>query len=231
MDIRILQHVDFEGPAYLEEWAVARGHRLKITRADADPLPEPDTTGLLIVLGGPMSVHDEALLPWLTREKRCLEAMLKRDRPILGICLGAQLLADVLGARVYRNPVREIGWYPVEQAEGPPFAGWPPRFDAFHWHGETFELPLGAVNLARSKACENQAFLWSGHVLALQFHLEATPASIRELVRHCGDELAGGGPWIQDPEAMVADPGRFTAAHRLLDLVLDRWAAAGGRDS
>lgn len=230
MDIHILQHVDFEGPAYLEEWAVARRHRLKIIRADVGLLPEPETTEGLIVLGGPMSVHDESLLPWLTREKRCLEAMLKRDRPILGICLGAQLLADVLGGKVYRNPVREIGWFPVEPAEGAAaFTGWPARFDAFHWHGETFELPLGAVHLARSKACENQAFRWSSRVLGLQFHLEATPAWVRELVRHAGDELSEGGPWIQDPETMVADLGRFEAAHRLLDSILDRWAA-GGKD-
>ncbi len=232
MEIHVLQHVDFEGPAYLEDWAAARGHRLKTIRADRDPLPDPSSTEFLIVLGGPMSVRDEASLPWLTAEKRCLEAMLRSERLVLGICLGAQLLADVLGGRVYHNPVREIGWFPVERAEGAAAAGFagllPWRFDAFHWHGETFELPLGAVHLARSAACENQAFLWSRHVLALQFHLEVTPNSIQELVCHGAADLEGGGPWIQKPDEMVGDPGRFADAHRLLDTVLDGWAKPAG---
>ncbi len=227
MEIHVLQHVDFEGPAYLEAWAAVRGHRLKTIRVDRDPLPDPGSTEFLIVLGGPMSVHDEASQPWLTAEKRCLEAMLRSERLVLGICLGAQLLADVLGGRVYHNPVREIGWFPVERAEGAAAAGFagllPWRFDAFHWHGETFELPLGAVHLARSAACENQAFLWSRHVLALQFHLEVTPNSIQELVCRGAADLAGGGPWIQKPDEMVGDPGRFAAAHGLLDTVLDGW--------
>jgi GMP synthase-like glutamine amidotransferase len=222
--VRILQHVPFEGPAALQPALRAGGHELAVTRlCDGDPLPDADSLDWLVVLGGPMSAHDVAEHAWLAPEKRLVRDCVERGRRVLGVCLGAQLVAESLGARVVRNPEREIGWFPVERVPGaeasPLGRALPARFPAFHWHGETFDLPPGALHLARSKACEQQAFSFGEHVLALQFHLETTRAAAEALVAHCRDELAPG-PFVQPPDAILADAAPFDAMRPLLDAVL-----------
>ena len=149
---------------------------------------------------------------------------------MLGICLGAQLIAAALGAPVAPNPEREIGWFPVRFDMAPCAAsGWqmfPETLTAFHWHGDRFELPAGAHLLAESDACDRQAFAWGRKVLALQFHLETTADTAAALVENCKDELTDGA-FIQTPEEMLARPERFFEINRVMDQVLDGMAGDG----
>ncbi len=207
MRIHYLQHVPFEGPANIAAWVVQRGHVLTGSHLlKGEPLPDLDDFDWLAVMGGFMSVHDEAEFPWLVPEKRLIAQALDRGKRVLGVCLGAQLLADVLGGRVYRAPEKEIGWFPVrrtaESAALLSFRDLPEEFVAFHWHGDTFDLPPGAVRLASSEACLNQAFEF-GSALALQFHVESTSESVAALIRNCPDDL-GSGRYVQSAEQMVS---------------------------
>jgi GMP synthase-like glutamine amidotransferase len=228
MNVRVLQHVTFESPGSIEPWARRAGHDLAITRLfAADPLPPLERVDLLIVMGGPMSVHDGARHPWLLEEKRFVGTAIEAGKPVLGVCLGAQIVADVLGAPVTRNPVDEIGWYPVsrvpEGGEGPVARAMPDGEPVFHWHGERFEIPAGAVRLARSEACENQAFQCGERVLGLQFHLEVGLANVRLMI-----ENAGGGivraPTVQSAEEMLQGAALAGPMNARMDRVLDALA-------
>lgn len=224
--IHVIQHVPFETPAHIGRWAGERGLELEIVRLfDGVAPPDADDVEALVLMGGPMSVHDEMLFPWLAAEKRLVERVLRLERPVLGVCLGAQIIADVLGARVHRNRFQEIGWYRTEPtAEGRSHPRFPvgDAFTPLHWHGETFDLPAGTVHLARSAACEQQAFAWGARVLGLQFHLEMTPEGIQDLITNCAGEM-GSGPYVQSPEQMIAAGGHVAAAHAMLEALLDRW--------
>lgn len=230
MRIQCLLHVPFEGPAAIGDWAAARGHSLASTPLYAGAaLPSQADFDWLVVMGGPMGVHDEGAYPWLAEEKAFLRESIEAGKTIVGVCLGAQLLADVLGGRVYRGPEKEIGWFPIElTAEGEatePFASLPQTFEVFHWHGDTFELPPGAVRLASSAICANQAFLYDGRVLGLQFHLESTPASVRDIIVNCADELVDAS-YVQGAERMQsAGDDDYRRLHSALFAILDRLSA------
>ncbi len=207
--LHYLQHVPFETPGLILDWAQDAGFEISRTALySGDGFPPPGEIDLLVVMGGPMGVHDEEAYPWLVEEKRFLNQALKEKIPCIGICLGAQLLAAVLGAEVRSNRYKEIGWFPVELTEEgrdhPLLQDIPDRFLAFHWHGDTFEIPSGAVHLARSEACENQAFLYEDYVLGLQFHLEVGPENVAALVEHCEHEIIDA-PYIQTKEAILGD--------------------------
>ncbi len=223
--IHCIEHAAFESPGRIAEWATARGHEFTSTRLyDGETLPAAGAVDAWVVMGGPMSVHDDDKFVWLANEKRVLEDVLRLEKPLLGVCLGAQLVAHVLGARVYRNRFQEIGWFPVEATDaGREGWGLPPKFVAFHWHGDTFELPRDAVHLAKSDACTQQMFAWGSRVLGVQFHLEPTAHGVAEFVR-CGEDLPEG-PYVQSPTEMTASHRRLDDAHALLDRVLDRWIA------
>jgi GMP synthase-like glutamine amidotransferase len=232
MKVQILQHVPFEDTGSMAAWLAGREAVCHYTRLFAgDALPAPEGLDLIIALGGPMSVNDEREHPWLRAEKAFLRAAIARGTRVLGVCLGAQLIASALGARVYRHAEREIGWFEIEglaaaPGEAPGRLELPRRCRVFQWHGDTFELPAGAVQLARSPACEAQAFQVERHVVALQFHLETTPQSAAALLEHCRDELVPG-PWVQDEETIrAADAATYAAANRLMVRVLDHLAAA-----
>lgn len=230
MRIHCLQHVPFEGPAGIADWAAARNHPITTTPLYVGAaLPDQSAFDWLVVMGGPMGVHDEAELTWLSGEKAFLRETIAAGKTILGICLGAQLLAEVLGARVYRNREKEVGWFPIELTgaakESGPLAQLPDRLTVYHWHGDTFELPAGAAHLARSEGCAHQAFLWGGRVLGLQFHLESTPASVRALVAHCADDIVPAR-YVQSAEAMLAaGADDYARIHDALTGILDRLPA------
>jgi GMP synthase-like glutamine amidotransferase len=192
--ISALKHVPFEGPAGIADWARRAGHVMTtVALYSGEAPPSPDLYDWLVVMGGPMSVGDEADHPWLPQEKAAISAAIAAGKTVVGVCLGAQLIAEALGARVYPNGQKEIGWMPIElTVEGTRSAvlGFLPRkLEVFHWHGDTFDLPPGAVHLARSEHCVNQAFLYEDRVLGLQFHLESTPQSVADIVRACAAEI------------------------------------------
>jgi GMP synthase (glutamine-hydrolysing) len=199
MKIHWLQHVPFEGLGCIEPWLAENRHDVSCTRLWAgDRLPDAESVDGLIVMGGPMGVYDEAIHPWLIEEKAFIKQIITQNKPVLGICLGAQLIAEVLGATVKKNKQREIGFFPLA-GDGKIF---PAEFTAFHWHGDTFGIPEGAVYLASSAATKNQAFIYKDNVLGLQFHLETTEESLLSLYEHCKDEVTGG-PFIQTLEQMT----------------------------
>jgi len=202
MRFHCLQHVIFETPGLLSLWISQRGDSLRMTYFFGDVvLPSVEDFDVLIVMGGPMSVHDEALFPWLRSEKALIAAAIGAGKKVLGICLGAQLIAEVMGGRVYPNPVKEIGFWPVRWT-GEAMGG--REEEVFHWHGETFDLPPGAVLLASSAGCVNQAFRVGENVLGLQFHPEVTPEIIGDMIRFEGHELAEEGPFIGKAGEMMA---------------------------
>jgi GMP synthase (glutamine-hydrolysing) len=172
----VLQHLDCEPPAAYEDELLDRGLALARVRLDeGDELPDWRAYSAIIAMGGPMGAYDDALHPWLGPEKRLIADAVRAGKPFWGVCLGAQLLAASLGASVAPGPAPEVGVLPVEltadAARDPVFAAAPASFPAFQWHGDTFELPPGAVQLARSRMYEQQAFVFA-NAYALQFHLE-----------------------------------------------------------
>jgi GMP synthase-like glutamine amidotransferase len=207
MRIACLQHVPFEGPGNIAAWAADRGHDFRTVRLyDGETLPSPDSFDFLVVMGGPMSVHDESEYAWLRPEKALLSECLKQKKFVLGVCLGSQLLAEVLGTTVYRNHGKEIGWFPIQLHPGKLglFCHFNPSDTptVLHWHGETYDLPPGCVHLAKSEACAVQAFEHPS-ALGLQFHLEATADGLSALISNCGNEI-GRGPCEQPPGAILA---------------------------
>jgi GMP synthase-like glutamine amidotransferase len=207
MKIHVLQHVPFEGLGSIAAWIEARRAKIAYTKFfENHDLPDPDSIDMLIILGGPMSVNDEDTLPWLVREKQFVRDAIARRIPILGICLGAQIIASAMGARVHQNPLKEIGWFPVRAVPAPPGTlRLPQECMAFHWHGETLDLPAGAVHLAKSDACENQAFQLNRNVLGFQFHLETTLHSASALLENCAQEIVAG-PFIQSDMELRSVP-------------------------
>ena len=235
MQIHSLQHVPFEGVGSIESWAKAHHAPITVTRLDrAETLPAVSQLDWLIVMGGPMSVSDEAQYPWLTQEKHFIEQAIAAQKIVIGICLGAQLIANVLGARVFPNRHKEIGWFPIRRTPAglgsPIFRGLPDEFDVFHWHGETFDLPSEAVLIASSEACQHQAFTYHDHVIGLQFHLETTPQSARDLIANCGAELIDA-PYIQRADTMLQDEQKFRRINQLMETLLQHVHTRPATDS
>ena len=227
MRIHCLQHVPFEGPARIADWAERRGHPMEISHLYAgDPLPALDRFDRLVIMGGPMGVADEAEHSWLAHEKARIEEAIAAGKSVVGICLGAQLIAEVLGASVYPNPVKEIGWFSIQLTDAriarPLCDGLPAAAEVFHWHGDTFRLPPGAVQLARGAHCEQQAFLFDDRVLGLQFHLESTPDSVAAICTHCADEITPAASIQTAAEMRSADVETYAAINLMLETLLDR---------
>ncbi len=184
MQIHCLQHANFEGPGFIKIWAESKGHQLTTTHLyKGGKLPNPEHIDLLVIMGGPMGVSDEVGFPWLKKEKEYVAQAIQSGKKIIGICLGAQLLAHVLGADVRRSEYSEIGWFPVLQRENHPLlVGIPPQFYAFHWHSDMFDIPSEAVPVFKSAGCPNQGFIYKNQVAGFQFHFETTPESITAML-------------------------------------------------
>lgn len=224
MRAHYFQHVPFEGLGSIEYWLQQRRAPVSVTRFYAgDALPNPAKVDLLIVMGGPMSINDEADYPWLKLEKQFIRDFIAAGKPVVGICLGAQLIANVMGASVYMGAQKEIGWWSIQGAADVPTdcLRFPDEMLAFHWHGETFDLPGGAVRLASSAVCENQVFQLGERVMGLQCHLETTLDSAYDIIEHCADELVDA-PTIQSAEQMLAAGAEdFRAINEQMSRVMD----------
>ncbi|MCX8116851.1 MAG: type 1 glutamine amidotransferase [Desulfobacterota bacterium] len=187
MKVLILKHVNTEGPGLIEDFLIQQGAPYHIIDLSLSPyLPKPDAFSHIVILGGPMNVYEEDRYPFLKMEDLFLKEAIQRGRTILGICLGAQLIAKALGARVYRAPLKEMGWDQVvlteEGRKDPLFSGFPKRFSVFQWHEDTFDLPNQAKLLATSAFVSHQAFRYGDEIYGLQFHLEMTEEMIRAWV-------------------------------------------------
>lgn len=223
MHAHYLQHVPFEGLGSIEAWLREKQYEISSTRFfEGENPPRPVDVDLVVALGGPMSANDEDEFPWLAREKEFLRQCIQLGKPVVGICLGAQLIANATGARVYRNRYKEIGWFPVQgiPSTSNSLFSFPPVFEAFHWHGETFDLPEGAICLARSEACENQAFQLGRFVIGLQFHLETTTETVQAMLSHCSAELLPSTYVQSESVILEATPGKCKAANELMTRVL-----------
>ncbi len=229
MRMHVVQHVPFEGPAGIGEWGRERGHDLSVTRMFAgELLPDLDSVDWLVVMGGPMGVHDCDVHPWLPAETRYVGRAVKSGKGVLGVCLGAQIIARALGAWVGRNRDKEIGWFPVALTpagrEEAVFQEFPDRLEVLHWHGDTFAVPPGAVHAMSSRGCDNQAFvLDGGRVAGLQFHLEMDREDLIRLVTSCPGDMTPG-PYVQPAATMLASKGFETLRPPLFDF-LDRMAS------
>lgn len=229
-----LQHVPFERPSHLATWAATRGHTLAVTNLwdEHSLLPEATEYDGLFILGGPMNVYEDSIYPWLAKEKRFIAEAVASGKPILGICLGAQLLSVVLGGEVTRAAEKEIGWFPIQLSTAgqasPLFHAFASPLMAFHWHGDRFLIPPGATHIATSDACAEQAFVYNDRVVGLQFHLEVDAISIAALIENCRDELVDGR-CIQEASAMLNCDQWLATAHEQLFKLLDRLASSKQR--
>lgn len=221
--IHVLQHVAYEDPGCIKIWAEQNRHPLATTHLyESDPLPELDQFDWLVILGGPMSVNDTEIHSWLDPEKSLIKKAIDAGKTVLGICLGAQLIASALGYAVYRNHETEIGWFPIQaESDSLLFSG-TKSFTTFHWHGETFDLPTSAQWLASSDGCANQAFAFN-RVLGLQFHLEATAETISKMVTFGETELVRG-KYIQSAAEILEKTELLQANNERMYRILDHLA-------
>lgn len=192
--IHTLQHVPFEGLGCINQWIATKKHSVSYTKLYDNPkFPTLDEFDWLIVMGGPMGVYDEAVYPWLKEEKEFILRAIESGKTVVGICLGSQLIAEVLGAKVYPNKQKEIGWFDIKKTEyaktHPLLEQVEEQFTVFHWHGDTFDLPTGSERLFSSDVCLNQAFLYKKKVLGLQFHFEVTSQTLKEMIENGRNEL------------------------------------------
>lgn len=210
----IIQHVPFESPGILEELP---NYEL-IRMYDTFSFPKVDEVGLLIVMGGPMNVHDS--IEWLEKEKDFIKQIIARNKPILGICLGAQLIAEAIGGEVIQNPNgKEVGWWPIQKvSKDVAFDFLPDTLEVLHWHGDTFTLPNEATTFYSSAICRNQAFLYKHNVVGLQFHFETTKASLKALV-DADEDYLDGGEYVQTKHEILQHNPSQKNADILLKLV------------
>jgi len=226
--IHYFQHVPFEGLGCIRDWIQQHGHTLTATRWYETPvLPDLQDIDWLIVMGGPMGVYETEQHPWLSIEKQFIADAIQQQKKVLGICLGAQLIAAALGARVYPNREKEIGWFPVQfisqGAAAFPATVFPPELTVFHWHGDTFDLPPTATRFAATAACANQGFLYNSKVAGLQFHLEVRPQDAADMVAAGAHELTPG-PCIQSAATIAQLSGLAGAANTGMYKLLDYMA-------
>lgn len=225
MNIHCLAHVPFEDAANIGRWAALRRFPLSYTHFFRDEtLPPIEAFDMLAIMGGLMNVYEHDEYPWLVTEKEFIRKAIEADKKIVGVCLGAQLLADVLGGSVTANAHKEIGWHRVKltpQAEqSKAFSTLPQDMLVFQWHGDTFSLPPGAIHLASNDVCQNQAFQVGDTVLGLQFHMEYSQESIEKMLKNCAHELVRA-PYIQTPEQIRAGYDNITRNTAWMYTLLD----------
>lgn len=226
-EILVFRHAPHEGPGYLADYLNRLRLPHRVIRIDQnDPIPTSiDGVSGFVWMGGYMSVNDP--LPWIPKVMRLIREAVAADVPVLGHCLGGQLISKALGGVITKNPVKEIGWLPVSRVDGPVANPWlddlPKEFEVFHWHGESFSIPAGATRILTSDDCANQAFV-IGKTLAFQCHIEMTSEMVREWARLGRKETKLACATVQSPEEMTSGvEARVTHLQRVADKFYDRW--------
>ncbi|AKB44876.1 type 1 glutamine amidotransferase [Methanosarcina vacuolata] len=227
MRIHCLQHLKNDTLGSIGTWIDDKEYKLtKTLLYENSFFPAPEEFDLLLIMGGTMSIYQEEEYSWLKPEKEFVKTVIEDGKPVLGSCFGAQMISEVLGGKVTKNPYKEIGWHTVrsieENIEQSPSelkdSKLPscmfPEFTGFMWHGDTFEIPAGAVKLFESEACPNQGFIYNGNVLGLQFHPEANRQWVRNLIRDSGHDLVSG-KYIQSEKEILGQESFFDSSRNL----------------
>ena len=230
LNIHYFQHVPSEGLGCIEEWAIQQGHTLTATKffEPSHIVPNIETIDVLIVLGGPMGVHDDKIHNWLTTEKSFIKEAINKNKKVLGICLGSQLIAACSSAGVSAAPNKEIGWFKIFPTEATKEISWlndllKEEPVVFHWHGDKFQIPEGSVNLADSAANTNQLFMINNKVLGIQFHFEITHNSLLEMIENGSIELNATAPYIQSLKEIIAGESFIKNNNRRMFKLLDNF--------
>jgi GMP synthase-like glutamine amidotransferase len=225
MRLHYLQHVSFENPGSILTWAKENGYVITNTQLyKNESLPKQQDFDWLVIMGGPMNIYDEEHYPWLADEKMFIRETIASGKVIIGLCLGGQLIADVIGGKVPKNSYKEIGWFPIRLSEeaisSPLFSFFPEHPVVFEWHGDTFSiLPKEAICIAENDACKHQAFIYKKKVFGFQFHLENTPSIISSLVENCRDEMIPD-VYVQTPEELLNRPEYVNENNTWMDMFL-----------
>ena len=227
MRLLLLQHDPLDGPGALLEWADVRGHSVTTCLiCDGEVLPALDDFEILVSLGGPMGAYEEEKHPWLAEEKQYIREAFAAGKKLLGLCLGCQLFAEALGGRSFRHNCKEFGWQPIIPFDsGLEWFGTNREFKAFQWHGDTYTMPPGAFQLARSPACDQQAFAIGNQVLGLQFHLEWTEEMARQALAE-PNVAPPPSTSVQKPEEILADPSLFETGKKRFFAMMDHFTTA-----
>jgi len=223
--IHCFQHVHYEGLGCIAQWCKTNNHPVTYTHFyEESSIPEIDSYDWLIVMGGPMGIYDEKEFPWLKLEKQAIRKAIDADKTVVGICLGAQLIADVLGEKVYRNKQKEIGWHNIsltsEGLSSPIFSSFEPMFKVLHWHGDMFDIPGNAIHLAKSAACQNQAYFFGEKILGLQFHFEVTIESLTQMIKYGRNSLIPA-PFVQSEREILDQTDSISDNNNKMHQILD----------
>ncbi len=226
MKAQILQHVPFETGGYILDWLKNNKFIIEIIKLYQPNISLPEEyydIDLLIVMGGPMSVHDEDKYTWLKKEKQFIKNQIDKNIPVLGICLGAQLIANIYNKQVSITKQKEIGWFPIQviQSNISQSLQLPEQFITFLWHGEQFEIPTHAKLFASSQACPHQAFIMKKNIIGLQFHPEITLTMIKIMIENCYKHDYADLPTIQSIQQMITVPDEYYKQnHLVIDTIL-----------
>lgn len=227
MSILVVKHIACEGLGLWQEFFSEKEIKLEIVELqEVHSLPPPERYKAVFVLGGPMNVYEEDAYPFLKEEDRFIKRALERGVPFVGFCLGAQLLAKALGAKITQNPAREIGWFEVSLTEqgriDPMFDSLSECFEVFQWHGDTFTIPEGAVRLAVSKLCKNQAFRYGKTAYGFQFHVEIKPDMVSQWVTEYSEDLSSYGS-AKGADIIAETHLRFSQTYKLSKRIFDNF--------
>jgi GMP synthase-like glutamine amidotransferase len=218
MRVHVLKHVASEGVGSMKEWFLNKGDVITTTRVDLhQSLPDINEIDWLIIMGGPMSVYEEEEFSWLKPEKQFIRQVIENNKHVLGICLGGQLIASAMGAKVYANNQQEIGWFPINKTND--IASWlPSELNLLCWHGDCFELPQAAVSFATSEITRHQGFCLGPRIWALQFHIEAQEGTTEVFYRVTGLSLPQGN-FVQSLEALSSTGHLATSKETVFELL------------
>lgn len=226
MHVHYLIHIQEELPGAIANWANKNKFEQTYTYLyKNDPFPTINSFDLLVIMGGPMNIYEYEKYPWLADEKEFIQQTIQANKKILGICLGAQLIADVLGAKIVSNNENEIGWFPVQKttlAEKHPITRDLQFNTVLHWHGDRFDIPENTTHLLKSEACNQQAFIYKNTVLAFQFHIEMIPENLDKMIELDRDTLIKGR-WVMPEQELLNGVKNISANNNLLYTILNRF--------